>query len=134
MSATVAGGILQPFLDAAAEKRLVLPHCAECGHVQWYPQLRCDRCSTGTFRWREHRPTGTVFTSTVVWNKLAPDAPDGPIAVVLVELDDAPGCRLVTNREDGLAERMPIGTRVLIRFVPDIAGNLLLKAELEEKP
>ena len=64
----------------------------------------------------ERAPQGSVFTFTVVRRPFLPGATkaDVPLTTVMVELDDAPGVRLVARLADGVDPR--IGMRVTAVF------------------
>ena len=56
----------QPFWDATAEGRLVLPHCEECTTVIWYPRAFCPACGSTSVSWVDAAGTGSVYSCTVV--------------------------------------------------------------------
>jgi uncharacterized OB-fold protein len=58
---------------------------------------------------------GTVHTFTVNHQAWRPDL-DEPYVIAVVELDDAPGVRLLTNVVDCDPEAVAIGLRVRVRF------------------
>jgi uncharacterized OB-fold protein len=105
-----------PFWDGIAAAELRLPYCASCDEWDWYPLAgvphRCGR----ELAWRAVAPTGTVYATTTVRRPFLPGASreDVPLTTALVELDDAPGVRLVARFERGDEPR--IGDRVRGRF------------------
>ena len=58
------------------------------------PHRWCRHCRAGEIRWREVGPAGTVYSYCVVTHQVHPGYPV-PYTVVLIELDEAPGVRLV---------------------------------------
>lgn len=86
-----------PDADTAAfwrglrEGVLLLQHCAECGHVQYYQQAICRACGSENI---EHRPAtgrGKVHSFSVVHRAPGPAFKgDVPYAVILVELEEGP--------------------------------------------
>ena len=108
-----------PFWEGIARRELRLPRCSECGQFQWYPDSTGPDCPGAEYEWTVVGTAATVYTMTKVhrWFLPAavPEAADSPPFVVgVVELDDAPGVRLVAQLADeaGLA----IGARVAARF------------------
>ena len=55
----------QPFWDAAAEGRLVLPRCRACGTYVWYPRTFCPDCRTFGVDWVPATGRGTIYSFTV---------------------------------------------------------------------
>ncbi|CAB1370818.1 Zn-ribbon domain-containing OB-fold protein [Denitratisoma oestradiolicum] len=86
-----------PFWQAAREKRLVVQHCAACVASYYPPRVHCPRCH-GALAWNEVAGTGRVWSYVTVHPPLLPAyQPYAPYQMVLVELDDHPGLRLVGN-------------------------------------
>jgi uncharacterized OB-fold protein len=87
-----------PFWHAATEHRLVGPRCTTCGSFRLPPARHCWSCRAQAVEWIELPGTGTVFTFTVIRHPLRPDLAEYvPYVPALVELDEAPGYRLITN-------------------------------------
>jgi uncharacterized OB-fold protein len=106
----------RPFWDGVAAGELRLPRCSACQAWQWYPLPGTTHCAGATIVWTPVRPQGTIFTFTVVRRPFLPGAAktDVPIVSIIVELDDAPGLRLVGRLTDGVEAR--IGMRVTGEF------------------
>jgi uncharacterized protein len=105
---------LQPFWDAAGRGELVLPRCPECESWQWYPGPGCPCGHTGEFEWCRVRGTGVLYTFTRVERAFLPGGTGRPYTVALVELDDAPGVRLVTDLVGPGSDAPRIGARVTL--------------------
>ena len=75
---------------------LAVQHCPDCDLLQHPPEELCYRCGRTTLDTKELRPTGTVYSHTVVHypasSRLAASV---PYTVVLVALDDQPHIRVV---------------------------------------
>lgn len=85
--------LARPFWDAAREDRLVLPFDAASGALRWYP------AAGDCLEWREVRGGARLVSYVVLRAPVNPEfAP--PYAPALVELDAAPGARLVTQIVD----------------------------------
>ena len=94
----VASGIDGPYFDALVEHRLLLPRCASCSSWQWPAEVLCHECRSFDIAWEEVVATGTVFSWTRVWHPAREGLePAVPYVVVVVEVDGAPGVRLVGN-------------------------------------
>lgn len=105
---------LQPFWDAAARGELALPRCPECAAWQWYPGPGCPCGYCDEFEWQHVRGVGVLHTFTRVERAFLPGGSVLPYTVALVELDDAPGVRLVTDLVGPGAEVPRIGARVAL--------------------
>jgi uncharacterized protein len=101
-----------PFWEAASAGKVALPACPDCGVFQWYP-LAGRRCGhTGPLEWRDLAGTGTIFSFTRVERAFLPSGGEPPYTVVLVELDGAPGPRLVSVLVGDGSDAPAIGDRV----------------------
>lgn len=49
--AVLAHPFSQPFWEAAAQGRLLLPRCQACGRSHWYPRSFCPLCQGGPVQW-----------------------------------------------------------------------------------
>ena len=79
----------EPYWQAARERRLVAPRCADCGTFRLPPTPFCWRCQSAAVDWTELSGRATVYTFTVVNG--FPGLPDVTGA----------GRRLPTPREPG---------------------------------
>ena len=95
MSAPLGNGIgVPPVVDdpetagifaAAAEKRLVVQQCAECGHRQQPPRPRCINCLGNSMAWADLPQVGRLHSWTVVEHQIHPNFPP-PYTVILVDV------------------------------------------------
>jgi uncharacterized OB-fold protein len=109
------------FFAAAAREELAICACAACGHVLHPPRAYCAQCGSWDTTWRTVSGRGRLYTWTTVEHQ-AHRAFPVPYTIVLVELEDAPGTRLVgylPGRPD-LSADMPM--RVWFEPVDDEAG------------
>ncbi|MEX2459327.1 MAG: OB-fold domain-containing protein [Actinomycetota bacterium] len=122
----------QPYWDAVKERRLVVQHCGGCGHWIWQPRPVCPRCHAADPEWTEVSGAGTVASWTVVhppvlavWQGVV------PFTILLVELDVAPGVRMVGQLVDEDGERLQtavgveFGARLALVWRTDEAGQVL---------
>lgn len=89
------------FWDAAAEHRLILQRCAACAKLQYPPEVCCIHCQSEEFDTVEASGRGVLYSYSVVERPLHAGFVDAlPYVVALVELDDQPGLRMITNLVD----------------------------------
>jgi uncharacterized OB-fold protein len=101
---------------------LLLQHCRDCGHVQFYQRAMCGRCLSAAI---EHRPAsgrGTIYSFSTVYRPPSPEfKADVPYTVVLVELAEGP--RMIATLVDVPPDRVSVGQAVEIvydRVAPDL--------------
>jgi uncharacterized OB-fold protein len=82
------------FFEAARRHELAVRTCNGCEAVLHMPRAHCDRCGSWEGRWQPVAGTGTAYSWTVATHQVHPSFPV-PYTVVLVELDDRPGVRMV---------------------------------------
>jgi uncharacterized OB-fold protein len=82
------------FFKAAREGRLVYRACLDCGAGIHMPSTFCGACGGHNTAWRTAIGTGTLFSWTTVMHQVHPAYPT-PYTIVVVELDDAPGVRMI---------------------------------------
>jgi uncharacterized OB-fold protein len=112
------------------EGRLLLQHCLDCGHVQFYQQAICRRCNGEHLEHRAASGLGEVHSFSVVYRAPGPAfRGETPYAVLLVDLDEGP--RMISSLVGADAADVDFGMRVrlvcgqvsdeiwLPRFTPD---------------
>jgi uncharacterized protein len=97
------------FFEAARRHELAIRRCDGCDAVLHMPRAYCHVCGSWEGRWEPVTGTGTVYSWTVVEHQVHPLYPV-PYTVVLVELDDLPGTRLVGHLAG--APSLAIGQRL----------------------
>jgi len=110
-----------PYWQAAAEGRLVLPQCAEDGAFIWPPRPFCPRHMTSEIGWKEVAGGGVVYTYTIVHRGEGAFAETSPYVLAYVELDEGP--RILTNLvtpEGRPVTDVGVGRRVVARFAPSV--------------
>ncbi|MFI1969595.1 Zn-ribbon domain-containing OB-fold protein [Streptomyces cinnamoneus] len=106
MRGTTDNGLLLPVPDAdgepfwtyAARGELRIQSCADCGGLRFPPRPCCPRCQSFATEWRLMSGRGHIWSYVRPHPPLLPGyAEQAPYNVVLVQLADAPGIRLVGN-------------------------------------
>lgn len=114
----------EPFWKAATEHRLVCARCAACGTFRMPPAVRCHACQSADVEYAELPGTGSVYSFTVIHKAVIPTLADSvPYIVAVVELDGAPGARLVTNLVEVDPADVSIGMPVEVAWddvTPDV--------------
>ena len=119
-----------PYWTAAAEHRLVLPHCAVCGTAALPPAIVCPSCGTTEPAWGYVPASGkgTVRSWTIVRQAFLPGFDDDlPFLLVDVQLDDEPGIRMIGRLLDGPDAPLRIGDAVDVAF-EDVADGVAVPA------
>lgn len=119
--------ITDPFWEALAEGRFVIPVCGECDEAFFPPAAVCPRCHADSVTWTESDATGELYAFTRQ-HRTAPGF-DSPIVLGIVTLTEGP--RLLA-RIDADVEDLSIGTTV--RLVPRPAGDGIDRGRLADRP
>ena len=82
------------FFAAAGRGEVALCNCSACGATLHLPRAYCHRCGSWAATWRPVAPRGRLCSWTTVEHQVHPAFPV-PYTIVLVELADEPGARLV---------------------------------------
>ncbi len=116
-----------PFWEAAAQRRLVVQRCADCGAHQLYARPFCLACMSDAIDWVDAAGTGTIHSATTVRIPVTPEL-EPPYDVALVELDEGPRVLSILGEgEARIGDRVHIDWRErddappLPNFVPDNA-------------
>ncbi len=100
------------FWAAAAEHRLVVRTCNSCAATLHLPKSYCHHCGSWDVGWRDVRPTGSIYSWTVLQHSIHEAFP-APCTVVLVQLDEDPSVRFVGHLPGApeLYDGMPVRVR-----------------------
>jgi uncharacterized protein len=113
----------EPFWQAAKERRLVAPQCADCQTFRMPPTPFCPNCQSKNVNWVELTGAATVYSFAVVHG--FPGLPDLVLVPAVLDLPDAPGARLVSNIVDVAPAEVSIGMSLRVDFTPIADGWLL---------
>ena len=101
----------EPYWAGAAEGRLVLQKCGDCGRVRHYPQMMCPACHSFAVEHVTASGAGTVYSWTVCHHAFDPALrAEVPYTLLTVDMAD--------------------GGRVLGRFAGDVAPAVGLPVQL----
>jgi uncharacterized OB-fold protein len=104
------------FWQAAADERLLIQSCRDCGELQFFPRSWCHHCGSERIEWIESDGIGHVHTFAVV--RRATELPqfesELPYVVAYVELTE--GVRLCTNLVDCAPDAVEMGMDVEVTF------------------
>ena len=105
------------FWEACTRHELVVQRCSDCGTFRHTPELICYNCHSFNYGWDMVSGKGTVYSHMNVVHPVHPAVREKvPFNVVLVELSDAPGIRMVGNVVDCPYEDIYIGMSVEVVF------------------
>lgn len=108
---------------AAADGRLLVRECPDCGLVYHYPSALCPDCFADA-EWREAAGAGTVYSFALLRNHESWPEDDLPIPFAYVELEEGP--RMITNVFGCPPEDLAIGLDVTVRFVPTESDSVAI--------
>jgi uncharacterized OB-fold protein len=103
------------FWHGGATGELRFLRCRDCRTYVHPPTSHCPSCLTMSLGPEAVSGKGSVVTFTLNHQQWVP-APDHPYAIAIVELDEQPGLRLMTNIVGCPAEQVAIGMRVQVVF------------------
>ena len=109
------------FWSAAAEGRLVVEQCDDCGAYSFPPRGMCRNCHGRLLHPVEVKSRGRVYSYTVNYQRWMPDL-EVPYTIVLVEFQDHPGVRVAGRLRGCPPEEAAIGMEVEVGFEPGPEG------------
>ncbi|HEX8594979.1 MAG TPA: OB-fold domain-containing protein [Pseudomonas sp.] len=112
----------EPFWQAAKERRLVAAQCGECQIFRMPPTPFCPNCQSQNTQWPQLTGRGTVYSYAVCNRSPFPGVEDFVYIPAVIELDDAPGIRLVSNLVDINPRAVSIGMAVTVDWNPITEG------------
>ncbi|MFJ4281951.1 Zn-ribbon domain-containing OB-fold protein [Streptomyces massasporeus] len=84
------------YWDAAAEGRLLIRRCGDCGRAHHFPREFCPHCWSENVIWETASGRATLYTWSVVHRNDLPPFPDRvPYVAAVVELAEGP--RMMTE-------------------------------------
>lgn len=115
LPAPTSNGDSHSYWQAAADERLMLRKCDDCGEVHFMPRLLCPQCWSDKLSWFEATGRGSVHSFTVIRRASDPAfAHLCPYVVALIELEEGP--RMMANILGEDALKTKIGKAVTVAF------------------
>ena len=106
-------GLDTEFWQAARRHQLVVQRCRACGTFQAPAEWVCHRCHSRDLGWETRPGRGSVFSWIRVHHAAHPALRQAlPYLVVLVELADTDGVRVIGNLLGAADEEVAIGDAV----------------------
>ena len=110
-------GLDAPYWQAAAEGRLVMQRCNNCGTWQWGPEWTCHKCHSFDLAFDEVPREARIYSYERVWHPVHPALNEqGPYIVVLVEFPEHDSARMVGNLLGDPRQAVEIGAPVRAVF------------------
>ena len=114
------------FWEHCRRRELRLQRCADCGAFRHPPLGGCPHCASAAVEWVAVEGPARVFSYTNVHHAAIPQlAEEVPYNVVVVEFDDAPGARLISNVLGTPLEDVRIGMELELCW-DEVAPELVL--------
>jgi uncharacterized OB-fold protein len=105
------------FWDGAGAGRLLVQRCAACARFQHPPDVACIHCQSTDLVPTAVSGHGVLYSYAVVDRAFHAGFVDAvPYVVALVELDEQPGLRLLTNIVGAAAASLTVGMAVEVAF------------------
>jgi uncharacterized OB-fold protein len=105
--------LTQPFWNAAAEGRLVLPRCRACGRHFFRPEVACTHCFATDWQWQPASGRGSLYSYSVVHRAPTPGFVV-PLVLAVVELAEGPS--MFSNLVGCVEADIRIGMALRVRF------------------
>lgn len=114
------------FWDAAGHHKLMIQRCSDCGTYQHPPEPVCHSCLSLDLGAAEVSGRGTLYSYAMARQSFHPSFADRlPFCIAVVELDDQPGLKLLTNIIEPPADGVAVGDPVEVCF-SDLDGEIAL--------
>jgi len=112
-------GLTHPYWEGTRAGRLMVQRCRGCGGWQWGPEWICHACHSFDLDWAEAKGRGRIYSWQRPYHPVHPALNGlGPYLIVLVELPEAGGIRMVGNLLDDPLQEVRIGDAVEAVFEP----------------
>jgi len=110
-------GDTQPFWEFCKKHELRFQRCGKCGTFRHYPRPLCH-CGSFEVEWVQVEPKGKVHSWVTAHQAFHPGFADElPLPIVIIDVDGAPGVRMMGNFNDGAKdEDLRFGLPVKIVF------------------
>src|SRR5215475_1735778 len=106
----------EAFWTGGRENRLMVTRCGDCGYLTHPPTPRCPNCFSDNVAPSPVSGRGRVYSFTINRREWTPDL-EVPYVIAVVELEEQPGLRLLTNVVGCAVEDVAIDMPVEVEFV-----------------
>ena len=113
----------RPYWEAAKRGELAIQRCHACRTFVHPPRGECPRCQSTELAPEQVSGRGRIHTFTI-GHHAASGIPT-PFALVLVELEEQPGLRILANLLDCPLDQIAVGMRVAVTF-EDVGSDVTL--------
>jgi uncharacterized OB-fold protein len=121
-------GVDAGFWEAARRHQLAVQHCRGCGTFQLPPEWICHHCHSRDLEWRTVPGRGRVHSWIRVHHAAHPALREAlPYLVVLIDLVDAAGVRVIGNLLGPPEQKVVIGAGVEAVFEDHEGGYTLVQ-------
>ena len=105
------------FWDGAREGRLLVQRCSACTRYQYPPDVVCTYCQSAALEAASVSGRGFLYSYSVVDRPFNEGFVDAlPYVLGLVELDEQPGLRMITNIVDAAETPLQVGMPLEVTF------------------
>src|SRR3954447_5331901 len=105
----------EAFWTGGGQGHLMVTTCGDCGYRTHPPGPRCPSCYGDNVAPQSVSGRGSVYSFTINRQQWSPGL-DVPYVVAIVELEEQPGLRLLTNIVDCPVAEIEIGMPVAVAF------------------
>jgi len=113
-----------PWWEAAARHELMVQRCSHCGYMRLPPAPVCGECQSFDLHLTQVSGRGEVYTYTIVHRPIAMDQ-TVPFVIAVIDLEGAPGVRLISNLVEIDPDEVAIGLAVEVAW-EDMSDDLSL--------
>jgi uncharacterized protein len=106
-----------PFWEGAAQGKIRVQCCGDCGTRRWPPRFMCWNCQSLATDWVDEKLEGRLYTWTVVGQPTTKAYMDVPYVVGIVALEDDPPLRIVGHVTNIDISTLAVGQKLKPRFV-----------------
>ena len=118
----------QPYWDSLRRHSVEVQKCDNCGAFRYVPKEICSQCFSTDYSWSSIRPTGEIYTFTIIHRAPTPAYQAGaPYVIVHVTMDD--GFRMIGGLMNVDPQTVRIGQRVKITYEDVTSEWTLLQFE-----
>ena len=105
----------KPFLDGLKRRELILPRCALCAEVHYYPQATCPRCFSSELDWVVCSGLGRIYSYVIDYKPRLGLQDQSPRVIAIVELEEGP--RIMGNLSGIGNDYSEVQVNMLVRIV-----------------